>query len=308
MPRHLRTVGDGMRLGIGRKAKSYAVVAGSTLVCLPRRRGRTRCGRHSAKPKYERRTPRVDSPAPAAGRQWRHQCRSRRRRMDPSPPAAASADEERHHGRADGPGPRRAPSAGHARPRLHASRHADQRLSLAEMRGHPVILAFYPPTGARSAATRSASSTRCCPSFIASGRNSSASRPTVSGAMPPSRPSASCISRCSPISSRRRGRPALRRLSRRRGRRRSCAVRHRRQRRHPLVLCLAARHHPGADGSSRRWNSFPAPCNDHGRLQHDPWHSPDRRRRSRPRAVRCAGHAGRIWRLPVPLLRRGYPI
>jgi peroxiredoxin len=41
----------------------------------------------------------------------------------------------------------------------------DQMLSFKELRGRPVILAFYPATGAQCAGTRWRSTTRSCPSF-----------------------------------------------------------------------------------------------------------------------------------------------
>jgi peroxiredoxin len=41
----------------------------------------------------------------------------------------------------------------------------DQMLSLKELRGRPVILAFFQPTGARCAGTRWRSTTKSSPSF-----------------------------------------------------------------------------------------------------------------------------------------------
>ena len=95
--------------------------------------------------------------------------------------------------------PKKALSAGEVAPDFTLRCTPDQAISLSELRGHPVILAFYPGRlEFRSAATRWRSTTRFCRSSRGKMPRCSASLWTASGAMQPSRLTGICIFRCWP--------------------------------------------------------------------------------------------------------------
>ena len=123
----------------------------------------------------------------------------------------------------------------------------DQDLSLVELRGRPVIVAFYPADWSPVCGDQMASTTMSCPNFKKHGAKVLGIRsmaPGVKGL----RGAPKLHFPCSRFRTERRGRQELRRLPEYRRRRRACAVRDRQARSGSWSYLSPIAVNPGADG------------------------------------------------------------
>ncbi len=124
----------------------------------------------------------------------------------------------------------------------------DQRVSLDELRGHPVILAFYPADWSPVCGDQLALYNQLLPEFHRSGAQLVGISVDGVWCHTAFAEQATCTSPCWPTSSQRRGGPQLRRVPRTGRHLRARPVRHRCAEGIMLELRLAPGHQPGADG------------------------------------------------------------